>query len=251
MSQPIIIANWKMNLSWQAALDLSLAFKNNLSDIKDKEIVICPSDVSLVAVQNIIKETNLKFGAQNVFWQSSGAYTGETSPAILKEIGCRYAIVGHSERREHLKETNLMINKKINSCLENDLTPILCVGETKDQRHNGQTDNILYHQLKECLNGTDMVGDEQMVIAYEPLWAIGSGQRARAEEVERVLELLQQILIDIYPLTIVKNNVRMVYGGSVNEDDLADLAGLKLLAGFLVGGASLEADKFKAIVQSL
>ncbi len=251
MPKPIIIANWKMNLSFEEMIKLSSDFKDSLPDIKDKDVVICPTAVALVSVKNIIKDTGIKLGAQNVFWQDSGAYTGETSPLVLKEIGCRYVIVGHSERREFLQETNLMVNKKINICLDNGLVPIICIGETKDERHEGATDNVLYHQLKECLNDIHLIEGENIIVAYEPVWAIGSGETVEPEEAERVFELIQQILIDLYPLTIIKNNVRMIYGGSVDSDNVLGFSGLQLLAGFLVGGASLEADKFKAIVKSL
>ncbi|MDO8669120.1 MAG: triose-phosphate isomerase [Candidatus Buchananbacteria bacterium] len=251
MKKPIIIANWKMNLSFQKTLDLTSQVKDDLSEIKDKDIIVCPSAVALSSVAGLIKNTNLKLGAQNVFWEENGAYTGETSPAVLQEIGCQYTIVGHSERRKYLGETNLMVNKKVNICLENNLTPILCIGETKDERHEGLTDNVLYHQLKECLDGVNIVDNEDIVIAYEPVWAIGSGDIAEPEEVARVFELIQQVLIDIYPLTVVKNNVRMVYGGSVDSDGAVGFSQLKLLDGFLVGGASLEINKFKEIVKSL
>jgi len=251
MKKPIIIANWKMNLSLASSISLAKDFVDNLIDIKDKDVVICPSTMALVKVEEIISNSDIKLGAQDVFWQESGAYTGESSPKVLSEIGCEYVIIGHSERREYLQETNTMINKKIDACLDNNLIPILCIGETKDQRHEGLTDNILYRQLKNALDNIHLVANEKIVIAYEPVWAIGSGEVVEAEEAERVFALIQQILIDLYPLTIVKNNVRMIYGGSVNSTNISSFSDLELLSGFLVGGASLKTETFKEIVQAL
>ena len=251
MTKQIFIANWKMNLSLEGRENLANNFKKELGEIKDQDIVICPSTVSLIPIANIIKDSQLQLGAQNVFWKNSGAYTGEDSPVILKDIGCRYVIVGHSERREYLKETDEMVNKKVQACLENNLTPILCIGETREARQEGQTDNVLHNQLINDLARIDLVDREQLIIAYEPVWAIGSGNIVEREEVKRVLELIRQTLINLYPLTIVNNNVRIIYGGSVEPGNIREFSNLELLNGFLLGGASLEVNKFKTIVQSL
>lgn len=251
MKKPIIIANWKMKLSFKQASFLAKDFKKSLKSIKDKDIVICPSAVSLAEVGGILKKSNIDLGAQNMFWQDNGAYTGETSPTVLKELGCHYVIVGHSERRQYLHETNLMINKKIDQALDTKLVPIICIGETKDERHDGLTDNVLYHQLKECLHGVHLIKGEDIIIAYEPVWAIGSGDVVDADEAERVFKLINQVLIDIYPLTIVRNNVRMIYGGGIDSSNISSFSDIKLLDGFLVGGASLDTNKFKDIITAL
>lgn len=251
MIKPIFIANWKMNLSLKNQESLANDFKKELGGIEDKDIVICPSTASLIPLAGIIKNSQLQLGAQNVFWAETGAYTGETSPISLAEIGCRYVIVGHSERRQYLKETDEMVNKKVEACLANKLTPILCIGETREARQEGQTDNVLYHQLINDLADSHLVDQEQLIIAYEPVWAIGSGNIVDQDEARRIFELIRQTLINLYPLTIVSNNVRIIYGGSVEPSNVKEFSGLELLSGFLLGGASLEVNKFKAIVKSL
>ncbi len=251
MKKPIVVANWKMNLLLSESIKLISDFKKNLKGIKDIDIVVCPSPIALDAVGKIIFKSDIKLGAQNIFWAESGAYTGETSIGSLKEINGQYVIIGHSERRGILGETNSMVNQKIHTCIENDLVPILCIGETHDERHEKQTDNILYRQLRACLEDIHLVGHDNLVVAYEPIWAIGTGDVVDPDEAERVFELIQQILMDIYPLTIVKNNVRMIYGGSVDNKNVSNFSSLKLLDGFLVGGASLKVDKFTQIVKSI
>lgn len=251
MKKPIIVANWKMNLSIGEREDLASEFKKQFGKIEDKDIVICPSAISLMQVASIIGTSFISLGAQDVFWEESGAYTGEISPSILHDLDCRYVIVGHSERRHYLAETNEMINKKVDACLDNNIIPILCIGETRKERHDGQTDNILISQLRGGLKKVDIVGDEQIVIAYEPVWAIGSGSVVESSELDKVLTLIKQSLIDMYPLTIVQNNVRIVYGGSVDADNVANFSKLKLLDGFLIGGASLDIDKFNKLVKKI
>jgi len=251
MSKSIIIANWKMNLNFKQELDLSLDLKNNLPEIGDKEIVICPSYTSLARVGDNLKESDLRLGAQNVFWEESGAYTGEISAAVLKDLGCKYVIIGHSERRQHLGETNEIINKKIRVCLENNLTPIICVGETLEHKREGHTHNIILAQVQRALVGIDLIPSQQIIIAYEPIWAIGSGQVAGPQETKDVLELIRQTLVDLWPLTIIDNNVRMIYGGSVNGSNAKDFNDLDLCGGFLVGGASLDVSKFTDIISKM
>lgn len=251
MKKPLIVANWKMNLLLSESMSLITALKKSLKGLDEIDIVICPSPIALEAVGKVVSKTNFKLGAQNVFWAKSGAYTGETSPTSLKEIGCQYVIVGHSERRSFLGETDVMINKKIDICIENNLVPILCIGETYSQRHQQETDHVLYQQLRAGLKNIHLVSQDKLVIAYEPIWAIGTGEVVAIEEAERVFQLIQQILIDIYPLTIVKNNVRMIYGGSIDNNNVANFSDLKLLDGFLVGGASLQINKFTEIVKSI
>jgi len=251
IKKPIVIANWKMNLSLKQRGDLAFNFKNKIKNIDNKDIVVCPSVISLMQVGEIIRDGDIQLGAQDIFWEETGAYTGEISPAILYDLNCRYAIVGHSERRQYLGETDEMINKKIDACLENNIIPIFCIGETMNERHNNQTDNILLSQIRKGLAGIDVVGEEKIVVAYEPVWAIGSGQVVTPEELERVLKLIRQSLINIYPLTIVNNNVRIIYGGSVNPDNVLGFSKLDLLDGFLVGGASLNVDQFNKIIKAL
>ena len=175
MGRPILIANWKMNLSIGEREELAKTIKEKLGKLESKDIVICPPVISLMQVASIIDVSNIALGAQDVFWEETGAYTGETSPSILKDIGCEYVIIGHSERRQILGETNEMINKKIDAALENVIIPIFCIGETAQERNAGQTDNIVTSQLREGLKNIDIVDTENMIIAYEPVWSIGSG----------------------------------------------------------------------------
>jgi triosephosphate isomerase len=251
MKKPIIIANWKMNLSLSEREKLAYAIKEKNVTPQKYDMVICPSSVSLIQIRDVIDGSGIDLGAQDVFWEETGAYTGEISPKILKDLNCKYAIVGHSERRQHLGETDEMINKKVEASIDNGLVPILCVGETRQERHENQTDNVILSQIRQDLKGVEIIGDESLVIAYEPVWAIGSGEVVEPDEIDRVFTLIRQVLIDTYPLTIVENNVRMVYGGSVNPDNVDGFSKLKMLDGFLVGGASLDADKFNKIAKTL
>lgn len=232
-------------------LVLAKKLKKDLNRVKNKEVVICPSFISLAKVAEILKGNGIVLGAQDVFWEESGAYTGEVSPLVLKDLNCRYVIVGHSERRAYLGETSEMVNKKAASCLEHGLTPIICLGETLQERQDGQTNNVVFHQLRQALAGIDLVSSEQLVVAYEPVWVIGRGEPALPQQVADAFELIHQTLVDHYPLTIVKNNVRLVYGGSVNSKNAAEFMNLDYLNGFLVGGASLDAKEFIALVKNI
>ncbi len=251
MKKPLVIANWKMNLDLKDRLQLAQKYHTELGRLKKVEVVICPSFLSLVSVGQAVKASNLKIGAQDVFWEETGAYTGEESPELLRDLDCQYVILGHSERRQHLGETNEMVNKKAIACLDNDLTPIICVGETLADRQLNETYNVVFSQLDQALANLDMVNTDQLVIAYEPVWAIGTGQVANPDLVEPVLELIEQVLVDHFPLTIVKNNVRLVYGGSVDAENVGQFSQLDLVNGFLVGGASLDIAEFKKIVKQL
>jgi len=249
MDKPILIANWKMNLTLKEREDLAQEIKDRLGEEKDKEVVICPPFVSLASIGEIIRDSAIELGAQDVFWEETGAYTGEISPIVLKELACRYVIVGHSERRRFLGETDEMVNKKTAACLENGLTPIVCVGETLEERKRNDTATVVHLQLSRALDGIDLVGKEKLVIAYEPVWAIGTGQPIEPEAAGAVFAVIWQTLIDNYPLTIVNNNIRLVYGGSVEPENAGAFARLEHMKGFLIGGASLDAGEFSRIVK--
>ena len=249
MKRPICIANWKMNLDLDQRVKLAQQYKKDLGRLQKVEIVICPSFLSLVSVGQAVKDSNIKIGSQDVFWEDSGAYTGEVSPDLLRDLDCEYSIVGHSERRQYLGETDEMVNRKVRACLDNYLTPIICIGETLAQKQMDQTYNVIFQQLSDALNSIEMVNTDQMIIAYEPVWAIGTGQPVSVQDLQPVLELIDQILVDNFPLTIAKNNVRLVYGGSVDAKNAAKFGKLELLNGFLVGGASLKVKTFTSIVK--
>ncbi len=251
MTKPIFIANWKMNLTLKERENLALAVKKELAaEAGGKDIVICPPFVSLASIGEILKGSGIKLGAQDVFWEETGAYTGEISPVILKEINCQYAIVGHSERRQYLGETDEMVNKKTAACLDSGLTPIICVGETLEERRDNRTGAVVHLQVSRALEGIDLVDAEQIIIAYEPVWVIGSGRPISPEDAGEALAVIRQALIDLYPLTIINNNIRLVYGGSIGSDSAREFSELDLMRGFLVGGASLDAKEFCRIVKS-
>lgn len=251
MVKPIIIANWKMNLAGKEAIRLAGKIKEKTKGIINKEIVICSSFTDLASVGATLRGSGLRLGAQDVFWEDAGAYTGAISPLILKAAGCDYVIVGHSERRQYLGETDEMVNKKVSACLQHGLTPIICVGETFEERQQGETNNIILSQLNRILDKVDLIEDEQVIIAYEPVWVIGSGQAVDPAEADSVFHLIRQTLVDLWPIVIVNQNVRLIYGGSVDADNVSNFARLDLCHGFLVGGASLEADRFVEIIKSL
>lgn len=248
-----IIANWKMNVSYRDSLrlieELSTLMPENQLDLKD--VVICPSTSSFLLIAERLKQQNFSLGVQDIFWEDRGAFTGCESPKFLSEAGARYAIVGHSERREHLGETNEMVHKKIQACLENKITPILCVGENYEERQAGRTDQVILTQTIKALSGIDLIPSEEIIIAYEPVWVIGGGRPIESAEAEHAFRIIYQAVIDLWPLTIVQNNVRIIYGGSVDGASVQAFLGLEHFAGFLVGGASLRPQEFISIVKQI
>lgn len=250
MSKPIIIANWKMNLGPKESAALALAIKEKIKNKPDGEIVLCPSFSALSGVKEKISRSRLKLGAQDVFWQVAGSFTGEESSRSLLELGCEYAIIGHSERRQYLGESEIMINKKIAAALAHSLTPVVCVGETLLERQEGRAGYRILSQLEAALQGIEVVAGEELVVAYEPIWSIGTGLPVSAEQAEEIFGLIRQVLLDLYPLTIVNNHVRLIYGGSVNAANASDFKAVGLINGFLVGGASLKANEFSSLVNN-
>lgn len=217
----------------------------------DQDIVVCPSTSSFLLAAEVFKEARIKLGVQDLFWEDRGAFTGCESPKFLYEAGCRYAIIGHSERRQNFGETDAMIHKKAKAALEAGITPILCVGETFAERQAGRTDSVIMGQVTKALSGIDLIPGEQIVIAYEPVWVIGSGRAIEPAEAGHVFRIINQAAVDLWPLTIRQNNVRIIYGGSVDGANAADFAKLDYFKGFLVGGASLSIEKFMAVADSI
>ena len=254
MQKPIIIGNWKMNPTSQAeALQLVENINKGLVGIKDVETVICPPVVFMAAIND--QANNFSLGAQNVFWQTAGTYTGEISPAMLKDRGCRYAIIGHSERRKYSGETNAMINKKVIACFDNDLEPILCIGEDLVAREANQTKVILREQLEAALKNVSPEQISQLIITYEPVWAISKGTKetrrpAQSTEVVDAIMLIRAMLSQLYSEDTAQK-VRIIYGGSVDSQNVSEFLPTKEIAGALVGGASLEAEEFVGIVKNV
>jgi len=246
--KPIIIANWKMKLGVPESIKLAREIKKGTS--KKAEVVICPSFVSLGEVAHILKNSNVKLGAQDCFWEKEGAFTGEVSASQLREAGCEFVIVGHSERRKYLKETDEMVHQKVKMALAAGLIPIICVGETFDQRQEGAKDYVLIQQTTKALEGISVGVDQSVIIAYEPVWVIGTGQAVEPGEAETAHQVIRQSLFDLFPHSIVENNFQVVYGGSVDSKNVANFVSLENTTGVLVGGASLEAEEFISIIKN-
>jgi len=248
--EKIIIANWKMKLSLDETLILSEEMKKKFNDFKGKNIVICPNFISIKEVKNIFKGSSVKVGAQNIFWEQKGAYTGEISPNQLVEAGCEYAIIGHSERRKYLLENYEMIHTKLKAVMNTDgLTPIVCIGENGDERKTERRDFVLVDQLNQAFGGVDIVGDQQLIIAYEPIWAIGSGVAIEPEEAEYAHKIIRLTLNDMFGVKVSKDNFRIIYGGSISSKNVEGFVGLENLDGLLVGGSSLDAEEFYKVAK--
>lgn len=250
MRTPLIAGNWKMYKNINEAAELATTLKNVLKDVAaDKaEVAICPPFTDLQVVSAVIKGTNIRLGAQNMYAAQEGAFTGEISPLMLRSAGVHYVILGHSERRQYFKETNEDINKKIKMAIEHSLFPILCVGEKLEERENGTTFNVIKTQLTGCLAGIpkDKIGS--IVVAYEPIWAIGTGKTATPDQAQEVHKFIRETLVSLYDQATA-DAVRIQYGGSVKADNAKTLMNMPDIDGALVGGASLKADSFEAIVK--
>ncbi len=242
----IVIGNWKMKLGRQEALKLADGVKN----IKNKsvETVVCPSFLDIVGVSHILKGSQVQLGAQDCFWENKGAYTGEVSAEGIKEAGCHFAIVGHSERRMNLKETNDMVHRKVANCFEHGITPIICVGETFEERQAGSADYVVMNQVLKALDGAKCGINQRIIVAYEPVWVIGSGRPIETDEALFTVALIRQALYDIFPSELIQKNCQIVYGGSVNEENITHFVKHKEIDGVLVGNSSLEPTTFAALV---
>ena len=244
MKQTLIIANWKMNggiLANSKLLTAVLKFSNTANT----ELVICPPFPYLHQVKEYIVGSKIKLGAQNVNENNSGAFTGEVSAEMLKEFYCRYVLIGHSERRAIFQESNGLIARKITQTIDAGLTPVLCIGESLAQRENGDVKTIILDQLSCVINEIGLKKFKSVVIAYEPIWAIGTGQTASPEQAQVVHRMIRQYLYGLAPA--LSKAISILYGGSVNETNASSLIKQKDIDGFLVGGASLKTDSFETI----
>ena len=233
-----------MQLLNKQAEDLALEILDKTKNIKiqkNLEIILCPSFTALDGVGEIIKDSKIKLGAQDVFYKKQGADTGEISIEQLKELGVEYVIIGHSETRKDSNETDEDINKMIIIALENNLIPILCIGETKQERQEGKTNLILNTQISKALKGLKLES-KKLIIAYEPIWAISPNPSAKSEDVQDVIQIINQNL---------NNNISIIYGGSVNADNINNFLDIDLINGALVGSASLSSDKFIKIIKNI
>ncbi len=250
MRKPFLAGNWKMNTSGAGSLDLASGIVKTLNDITTVDIAVCPPFVYLQSVAKALSSSNISLGAQDVYFEGNGAFTGETSCRMLKDICCTYVIIGHSERRHVMGETDELINKKINAAISGGLLPIFCVGELLEQREAGRTREVVSGQIKKGLSGISAEKIEAVTIAYEPVWAIGTGKTASAKQAQEVHEMIRGLIGQMYDETIA-GNLRIQYGGSAKPANTAELMRCPDVDGLLIGGASLKANDFAAMVRTV
>ncbi len=248
MRKPIIGGNWKMNKTYKEAEELVKGLILQIGNYDEVEVAIFPPFPYLQKIKSLLEGTQIGLGAQNMFWEEKGAYTGEVSPSMLVDVGCGYVILGHSERRQYFKETDEEINRKIKKALEFNLTPILCVGEKLEERKRGKAKEVVESQLKGCTLGLNGLQLKKVVIAYEPVWAIGTGETATPEQAQEMHEFIRELLGELAGEEIAES-IRIQYGGSVKPDNIKDLMAQPDVDGALVGGASLDIDSFSSIVK--
>lgn len=227
--------------------ELVVALKRELYKIGNVDIVICPAYTLLAYLADDLEDSNIVIGAQDIYWQEEGAFTGEVSAAMLKDAGCQYVIVGHSERRQFFGDTNETVNKKIKACLKHGLTPIICVGENLQERESENTFGVIQNHIQGSLAEISAEEIVKTVIAYEPVWAIGTGKTATADQAQEVHKYIRDLLRKMYGEEVAQS-IRIQYGGSVKPENIAELIAKPDVDGALVGGASLKADSFSAIV---
>lgn len=249
MRKALIIANWKMKLGMEEARRLTVDVRLGLAGIRNVDLAVCPSFLHLSAV-GFQLPSNIRLGAQDCFWEKSGNYTGEISAIQLKEAGCGFVIIGHSERRKFLKENDVMISSKVEAVLGAEMIPVLCVGESLEEREKKLAASRIAEQVEIAIQDLTREQIRKMVIAYEPIWAIGTGRPATGEDARQVAKFIRRILNKKYDDTTAQM-VKVLYGGSVSAANIRDFVSLPLLDGALVGGASLKADEFINIVKNV
>ena len=242
---PLIAGNWKMNNTKRETLDFLSSFLPKVENITI-EMAICPPFTDLYAAAEKLKGTKVKLGAQNMHWEETGAFTGEVSPLMLKEIPCDYVIIGHSERRQYFAETDETVNKKIKSALKHNIAPIVCVGESLAQREEGITIDFVMTQVENALKDIKPEDAKKIVFAYEPIWAIGTGKTASASDAQEVIGAIRNKIEKLYNKDVAEE-VRILYGGSVKPENIKELMAEADIDGALVGGASLKPDSFYAL----
>lgn len=249
MRTPIVAANWKMHKTIREAIELTREVRRELLDVQGIEVVLCPPFTALSAVRDTLDVSWIKLGAQNMYFEAQGAFTGEISPPMVAEL-CQYVILGHSERRQYFGETDESVNKKTKAALAHGLIPIICVGENLEQNRAGQTATIVGGQVRAAFQGISHQEASRVIIAYEPVWAIGTGIAAEPAEVNRIIGIsIRGVLAELYDEETAQT-IRVQYGGSVKPDNMADFARQPEIDGALVGGASLKAESFAAIVKA-
>jgi len=247
MRVPFVAGNWKMNTTATEAERLVLEMLERLDKVEGVEKVLCPPFISLVGISMMLQDSSIKLGAQNMYFEAKGAYTGEISPLMLREL-CEFVILGHSERRWYFRETDELVNKKTKAALANKLKPILCVGERLEENEAGKTEDVINRQATAALNGIEPVRD--LVIAYEPVWAIGTGKAASGKQAVATIQFIRGVVAKLWNKSIAQN-LRILYGGSVTSANIAEFISHPEIDGALVGGASLKAEEFVSIVEQI
>jgi len=246
--KPLIAGNWKMFKTGLEAVETAKALASIVGQLNTVDMMVAPTFTSLSMVAPVLKDTNVGLSAQNMHWAENGAYTGEISSEMLVSIGCQYVILGHSERRQYFHETDDLINKKIHAAIGAGLKPVFCVGETESERNLNKTFSVLDNQIEIGLKGVDIDDTQNIIIAYEPVWAIGTGKTATDDQAQEVHAYLRKRIIDIFN-TEVASTMRILYGGSVKPKNIKGLMAMPDIDGALVGGASLDAEQFSAIIK--
>ncbi len=245
--KPIIAGNWKMNNTLAETRTLVEGLIPLVKDAKC-DVVICTPYTDLALAVELTKGTNIHVGAENVHWAEKGAFTGEISAKMLVELGVEYVIIGHSERRQYFGETDETVNKRVKAALAAGLKPIICVGETLDEREAGKVEEVLVRQTKAAFDGIDKEELDNIVIAYEPVWAIGTGKTATAQVADETIAIIRNTMAELYCPKCAENRVRIQYGGSMNPKNAAELMAMPQIDGGLIGGASLKAEDFSKVV---
>jgi triosephosphate isomerase len=251
MTTPLVVGNWKANGLQAECRELARAIAGGVAErLAAVEVALAPPYTSLVPVKQAIENSGIRLAAQNCHWEDRGAYTGEVTPVMLAELGCDFVIVGHSERRHIFLESDPIIANKLKAALRNEMRPILCVGETLDERQAGRATTVITRQLRIALKGLDKNAIEKIEIAYEPVWAIGTGHNATSQQISRVHQQIRNFLKKAFDERTAQA-VRILYGGSVNPGNAAEILQTQEVNGLLVGGASLKAETFLPIVHCL
>ena len=249
MRKKIVAGNWKMNMTTAEADGLVTALKGELANFREVEVVVCPPFTALKTVSDLVQGTHIDLGAQNMHWEKGGAYTGEISASMLRELYCHFVILGHSERRQYFGETDEIVNRKTQAALSSSLHPIVCVGETLDEREAGKVEEVITTQVKGSLAGLSAKELLDAVIAYEPVWAIGTGKTATSEQAQEVHALIRSVLAEMHDQAVA-DSVRIQYGGSVKPGNAKELFSMPDIDGGLIGGAALDAKSFIDIVRA-
>lgn len=249
MRKKCIVGNWKMNKTPQEALQLARALKMKSTDIRKTDIGVCPAFLAIPAVADILKESRIMVGAQNLYINKNGAFTGEISAPMIKDAGCTLVIIGHSERRQYFQETDELVNKKIGFAMDEGLKPIVCIGETLEERENGKMESVIEKQYTGAMKDIPETRAKDIIIAYEPVWAIGTGRNATVQQADEVHRMIRRLAEKIYSSAFAESMI-IQYGGSVKADNAKDLFSSPNIDGALVGGASLDPDGFLAIVRA-